>query len=276
MQRTRQSGAPLMRGVRYAVVPLADLRSRLSAYPLSSQCFSRYVEWLVAERPEGLHEFDVIRILDEGDPARLASIENRLQESRKLLEISDEEFARAFGFNDDLLSQDPARIHDILAEPMFVPDLAAFGFRSISKLPPFIQVGSNRLRNADFSAERGPRKFAIELKTIRMENRPPPEPGRPLGDSMQPDWWGNMFRSNARTKIEDKNRRVLEQLANAKARYHCDKSILALYTRRVGPSALMTRQDYGEELANLCESYSEVDHFICKDYFGAVEIYPQL
>ena len=103
------------------MVPLAALRSRLSAYQLSSQCFSRYVEWLLAKKPKELHKFDLIRILDEGDPERLASIEHRLQESRELLKMTDLDFARAFGFNDDLLSDDPERIHDILAEPMFVP-----------------------------------------------------------------------------------------------------------------------------------------------------------
>ena len=64
---------------------------------------------------------------------------------------------------------------------------------------------------------------------------------------------------------------------SAKAHYQCDKSMLALYTRRVGPSTLMTRDDYLRELARLvCEQYPEVDYFACKDYFGAFEIYPRL
>lgn len=252
----------------------SGLLNRLAAYPLSAQCFSNHVRWITSNVRDGWESYDVIRVLDEGDLERLSLIESRLSESRNILALSEQEFARVFGFNDDLLSDDPEKVHDIFAEPLLVIDLAHRGFSSIAKLPSFIRTGTEKVRNADFLASCGQAKFAIELKTIRMENKPKPEPGRFLGDAMKSDWWGDMFRRNAITKIEDKNRRVLDQLANARRHYQCDKTMIVLYTRRLGPSTLMTAQDYVEELQGLLHRYPEVGHIGCKDYFGQVTLVP--
>ena len=254
----------------------SGLLTRLAHYPLSAHCFSKYIGWVTSTVPDGWENYDVIRVLDEGDIERLQLIEDRLGESRKVLGLSEQEFAKVFGFTDDLLSDDPEKIHDILAEPLVVVDLSRRGFSSISKLPPFIRTSAGKVRNADFLATYEQRKFAIELKTIRMENKPKPEPYRPMGDATKSYWWGQMFRSNAITKIEDKGRRVLEQLANAKSYYQTDKSMLILYTRRLGPSTLMTKKDYLAELGQLLALYPEVDHMECKDYFGDVTLFPQL
>lgn len=253
----------------------SGLLNRLTAYPLSAHCFSGYVRWITSNVPDGWESYDVIRVLDEGDDERLRLIESRLSESRTILGLSEQEFARVFGFNDDLLSDDPEKVHDTLAEPLLVVDLAQRGFSSIIKLPPFIRMADEKIRNADFLASWDSLKFAIELKTIRMENKPKPEPGRFLGNSTKPDWWGDMFRRNAVTKIEDKDRRVLVQLANARRHYQCDKTLLVLYTRRLGPSTLMTTEDYVAELKQLLHRYPEVDHIGCKDYFGQVTLVPR-
>ena len=251
------------------------LLDRLAAYPLSAHCFSNYVRWITSNVRDGWESYDVIRVLDEGDIERLHLIETRLNESRTILGLSEKDFSRVFGFNDDLLSDESEKVHDILAEPLFVVDLARRGFSPIAKLPPFIRTGTEKLRNADFLASCGQSKFAIELKTIRMENKPKPEPGRVLGNATKPDWWGDMFRKNAVTKIEDKDRRVLAQLANARREYQCDKTMLVLYTRRLGPSTLMTTEDYVAHLEDLLRRYPEVDHMGCKDYFGEVTLVPQ-
>lgn len=251
------------------------LLTRLATYPLSARCFSSYVRWVTSNIPEGWENYDVIRVLDEGDKERLDLIEMRLSESRNILGISEQEFARAFGFDDDLLTDDPEKVHDILAEPLLVVDLAQQCFSSIRKLPAFIRTANGKVRNADFVAFQNELKFAIELKTVRMESKPKPEPERFLGNSAKPDWWGDMFRRNAVTKIEDKGRRVLEQLANARSHYKCDKTLFVLYTRRLGPSTLMTTADYVAELEDLLRRYPEFDHIGCKDYFGQVTLVPK-
>ena len=268
---------PLSSNVRHPVTHLdqSGLLNRLAAYPLLAHCFANHVRWITSNVRGGWESYDVVRVLDEGDLERLSLIESRLSESRNILDLSEQEFARVFGFNDDFLCDDPEKVHDILAEPLLVVDLAHRGFSSIGKLPSFIRTGSEKARNADFLASFGKAKFAIELKTIRMENKPKPEPGRLLGNATKPDWWGDMFRRNAITKIEDKNRRVLDQLANARRHYQCDKTMIVLYTRRLGPSTLMTTQDYVEELKDLLQRYPEVDHIGCKDYFGQVILVPQ-
>ena len=190
--------------------------------------------------------------------------------------MSERDFAKAFGFTDDLLTKDPDKIHDVLAEPLLVADLFRYGFSSISKLPPFIRTSAGKARNADFLAGHGQIKFAIELKTIRMENNPKPQPYHPMGDATIPYWWGQMFQNNAKTKIEDKGRRVLDQLKNARRYYQTDRTMLILYTRRLGPLTLMTKTDYVTELQKLLRLYPEVDHIGCKDYFGDMSLFPQL
>lgn len=253
-----------------------DVINRLSAYPLSAHCFSRYVPWLMDRETGSWATYDVLRALCEGDDERLRLVEERLNEARTALDLSAEEFAKTFGFMDDLLSEDPEKLHDVLAEPLFVLDLVRSGFSSVRKLPRFIKHGGRKIRNADFVALRDQTRFAIELKSIRMENKPPPVVGQLLGDSAKPSWWRQMFHSNAVMKIEDKNRGAIEQLANAKTHYECAKTMLGLYTRRLGPSSLMTSEDYIEELENLLERYVEVDHFACKDYFGDFAVAPAL
>jgi hypothetical protein len=253
----------------------SGLLDRLAAYPLLAHCFSNYVRWITSNVRDDWESYDVIRALDEGDSERLRLIETRLDESRTILGLSEKDFSRVFGFNNDLLSDDPEKVHDILAEPLFVVDLARHGFSSIAKLPPYIRTSTKKLRNADFLAYCGQRKFAIELKTIRTENKPKPELGRVIGNATKPDWWGDMFQRNAVTKIEDKDRRVLAQLANARCEYQCDKTMLVLYTRRLGLSTLMTTKDYVARLEDLLRRYPEVDHMGCKDYFGEVSLVPQ-
>ena len=254
----------------------SGLLNRLADYPLLAHCFSGYVRWITSNVRDGWENYDVIRVLVEGDVEKLLAIENQLNQSRTILKLSEEDFSRVFGFTDDLLSDDPEKVHDVLAEPLLVLDLFQHGFSSISKFPPFIQSKIHRVPNADFLAYWGSSKFAIELKTIRTENKPKPDPGRFLGDGTKPAWWGEMFRNNAITKIDDKDRRALVQLANARRHYQCDKTMLVLYTRRIGPSALMTKDDYVRQLEELLRRYPEVDHMGCKDYFGEVTIAPVL
>jgi hypothetical protein len=253
----------------------SGLLSRLADYPLSAHCLATYVRWVMSNASDDLENYDVIRILNEGDVERLRLIESCLSESRDRLGLTEKEFVNAFGFTNDLLSIDPEKVHDVLAEPLLVIDLIRHGFSSVLKLPPFIRTDTEKLRNADFLAYHGAEKFAIELKTIRMENNPQPEPGRTMGDGTKPYWWGTMFWNNAKTKIEDKNRRALTQLVNAKRHYQTHKTLLILYTRRLGPSTLMTKSNYVTELQRLLRLYPELDHVGCKDYFGDVTLYPQ-
>ena len=161
-----------------------------------------------------------------------------------------------------------------MAEPILVVSLSEHGFGNISKLPRFIKHGGQRIAAADFVGEHSGKKYAIELKTIRMENNPKPQPGKPTGNALIPDWWGNMFRNNIITKIEDKDRKVLTQLINTKKQMACDYTMLALYTRRLGPSTLMETEDYEQELAAIKAHYEKIDYIFFKDYFGQVVVSP--
>lgn len=249
----------------------------LKKYPLTKHCFTAFIQWLLCTNTENsLADYDLIDAIEKNETDRLERCEKLLTQSRNILDITTDEFCKAFGFSDDLLTKDPEKIHDILAEPLFVIDLSNNGFCNIQKLPPNFLVDSEIKKNSDFIATHGKNKFAIELKTIRMENKPKPEEGKFLGDSAKPYWWGEMFHKNATTKIEDKNKRALNQLNNTRNHYGCDKTMLVLYTRRLGTSSLMTKQSYLEELKLLKSNYPDIDYFSSKDYFGAVTFYPEL
>jgi hypothetical protein len=252
------------------------LLSRLACYPLAARCFSKYVSWIMSKQPNDWKKYALMNILNESNFERLAILENQLNESSTILGGSLEEFSRQFGFNDDLLSVDPEKIHDILAEPLLVLDLSSLGFTQISKLPSYISTSAGNIRNADFLASHAGSKYVIELKTIRMENKPKPVIGQSTGNGDKPEWWIEMFRNNADTKIQDKNKRVLEQLANAKKHYEADKTMLVLYTRRLGLSALMEKENYAAELQKLIDSYPEVHYFACKDINGDMTLSPDL
>lgn len=255
---------------------LDDLAAVLDRYPLSSACFSSYLQWL-SKRPDAdLEENDLITALSQQDHERLERLESLLIRSQEILGLSDTEFRNGFGFSHDLLAVDPEKVHDILAEPILVVNLSDHGFDKIEKLPRFIKHNAKRIPVADFVACRFGKKYAIELKTIRMENNPKPVPGKPMGNATKPYWWGEMFKNNLITKIEDKDRKAITQLLNTKRHMSCDYAMLALYTRRLGPSTLMDSAGYEKELEDIKSKYPEIDYIFFKDYFGQAIVCPQL
>lgn len=253
-----------------------ELITFLDRYPLISACFSHYIRWLADQPSIEMQDNDLLSALQKGDKKGLEGIETLLSRARETLALTETEFRNIFGFSNDLLTVDPEKVHDILAEPILVVALAEHGFLKIRKLPRFIKQARQRTPVADFVAERAEKKYAIELKTIRKENNPKPQPGKPIGNALIPNWWCEMFRNNIITKIEDKGRKVLSQLANTKSQLGCDSTMLALYSRRLSPSTLMDPEDYQTELATIKATYEEIDYIFFINYFGEVVVYPPL
>lgn len=250
---------------------------RLSQYPLTQTCFAQWLSWILDNVKDNHDDYVLINFLKEDNKERLSRLEQLLIDSINVLGVSEEVFKKTFGFSDDLLISDPEKIHDILAEILCVLDLKNTGFTSIIKLPPFIKIQFEKKPNADFLANFKEKKYVVEVKTIRTENNPKPEAGKSMGDGTKPNWWNEMFRNNAVKKIEDKEQRVLKQLESAKAHYHCDRKLLYLYTRRLGPSTLMDEGDYINELEELKQKYPQIDIFACRNYFsGPIIFYPEL
>lgn len=253
---------------------LKSLFSVLEKYPFSATCFMPYLDWLTQQSDIDLKDNGLIVALSEPDAERLKLLEALLIRSREILGLTETDFLNVFGFSNDLLTIDPEKVHDILAEPILVVNLSENGFLNIKKLPKFIKHEGSKISVADFSAQRSDKKYAIELKTVRMENKPKPVPGKPTGNAAIPSWWTTMFRNNLITKIEDKKRRVIKQLNNTKTHFACDYSMLAFYTRRLGPSTLMETEDYVNELTDIKKKYEEIDYIFFKDYFGQVIVIP--
>ncbi len=253
---------------------LKSLFTVLEKYQFSATCFMPYLDWLEQQPDVDLKNNDLIVALSEQDTESLKILETLLIRSREILGLTETVFLNAFGFSNDLLTIDPEKVHDILAEPILVVNLFENGFSNIEKLPRFIKHEGSKISVADFSAQRFDKKYAIELKTVRMENKPKPVPGQPTGNAAIPSWWRTMFRNNLITKIEDKKRRVIKQLNNTKQYFKCDYTMLAFYTRRLGPSALMETEDYVKEITDIKKEYDEIDYIFFKDYFGQVIVIP--
>ena len=102
--------------------------------------------WLASQPDGDLQENDLFSVLAKGDHTRLERLEALLIRARDFLSISDEEFRNVFGFSNDLLTLDPEKVHDILAEPILVVSLSGrLGFGNIRKLPRFIKHGGQRI-----------------------------------------------------------------------------------------------------------------------------------
>jgi len=246
----------------------------IKQYKLISECFAKYISWIYENVKENdLENYDLISILNEKDLQRIQRLENLLQESQCILGVSETDFSKMFGFRDDLLTADPERVHDILAEPILVVDLDSHRFSSIKKIAHSVKLKNEKIPTADFVATRLNRKFAIELKTTRTESWA--EEGKVIGGPV-PSWWQSMYQNNAITKIENENKKAIAQLENTAIHYDCDYKMLVLYTRRLGPSTLMSKTSYLEELEFLKNRYPEIDYFCSKDYFGEIVFYPEL
>lgn len=252
------------------------LHGALEPFPLMRSCFTQYVDYIVENVTDDWKNYYLIDELRKGESDKLSKLEERLSNAREILGLSEREFINTFGFTDDLLTKDPDKIHDVLAELHFVIVLHCNGFSEIRKLPRFIKRCSKKIPNSDFSALRSDHKFAIELKTIRTEARPKPTPGELLGNSTIPSSWSKMFYNNAVTKIEAKDRRMLHQLENAAEEYHCEKKMLVLHTRRLFTTGLSVPCEYMEQLARIMRKYPMLDCVVSMDFFGNVVFYPTL
>lgn len=253
-----------------------NLLGIIRPYRLVSKCFSKYITW-ICENVEGndVENYDLISILKKKDFKRVERFEDILEKSRSILRVPESDFVRMFGFTKDLLTDDPEKVHDVLAEPLFVLDLDAHGFSSIKKIDKPIRTKYGSIPTADFVSKHGGKRFAIELKTIRTESWI--EEGKLSGNSMTPNWSSEMFRNNAIMKIEDNDKRVIKQLNNTARHYECDCTMLVLYTRRLGPSAVMDKDEYIDELKNLKNRYPEINYFVSKNYFADIVVfYPDL
>jgi len=248
-----------------------ELLDLIKKYPLLNQCFSKYVTWICENIKDNYQEYDLIKcLIDTKEFDRLDSLEKSLNQSQKILRISKKEFCNKFGFTKNLLANDPETIHDILAETLFVLDLDKNHFYDIQKLPNSIKNGKDKIPIADFIATFKKHKYAIEIKTIRIGDVSLLVNNNLSVDISKEYWWGEMFLSNAITKIESKRRKLFDQLNNTCKCYNCDKRMLVLYVRRLGPSTLMDEIDYHNAIKILREKYLIIDCLCVKNYFGKV------
>lgn len=249
----------------------------LAKYPSVKFCFEKYVRWIFSKSGVNIRNFVLIDMLLQNSDCleRMQQLEDRLTRARQILNLSEEGFRTKFGFQNDLLTDDKEKIHDILAEPLFVLDLHNNNFKNIEKLPANLKKDDEKLKLADFRADYKSEWFAIELKVTRTESWV--KDGEPLGDAAETSCWKNMLYNNCITKIEDKKRRVFEQLDNTCKYFNCAKKIIVFYTRRLGPSTFTDSLDYKDVAQSIIKTYPQIHYVGFKDYFAnTILFYPDL
>jgi len=245
----------------------------ISKYPLLNQCFSNYIIWICDNVKEDYQKFDLITFLnDTKEHNRFALLEERLNQSLNILKINEKEFCNKFGFTKDLLTNEEEKIYDVLVEPQFVLDLDKNHFHDIQKLPDAIKIDKNKVSNSDFIATLNKKKYAIEIKTIRIGDKSLLNNDNLSNSTLlrQSNWWGKMLLNNAIIKIENKQRKLFRQLNNTCKYYNCQKRMLGLYSRRLAPSCLMTESGYHNVIKILRDKYPILDCIYIKDYYGKV------
>lgn len=251
-----------------------EIMCGLAKYPFLEKALGPYVKWALTNTEGNGASNKIVEAITSGNYQGLGQLECLLVRAQTELNITEDEFIRAFGFLDDLFVDDPEKLHDVIAEPLLVVKLTEHGFSEIKKLSKSIKVNGTELPLADFTAKRSGLSFAIELKTVRTEKTL--TPGQPSGNAFKPDWWGEMFLNNARMKIEGKDFRVVKQLRNACEYFDCGVGMLVLYSRRLGVAALSEDHEYREKLEVLKAEYPQIDFFASMDYYGIFVMVPDL
>jgi hypothetical protein len=205
----------------------------------------------------------------DGDVEALQATELFLAEACRALDQTPQTLTRQFRLDSDLMSRDPEKLHDIFSELTFVQELDERDFRSIRKRPTRKGVPT-----CDFTAQRGSEAYAIEVKTIRTESWA--RPGELLGDGTKASWWSTMLSQNIRTKIGERDNKAITQLTSARAEYACDRTMLLVNYRRLGPSALLTHAELDRLVLNLSSDYPEIDVLGIRLYSGELSFAPAL
>ena len=255
---------------------LTALITVLDEYPLCSACFQPYLEWLGKQPNADLEKNALIVELSQRDNKKIERLEEYLSRSRETLGLSTMEFLKDFGFSNDLLTVEPEKVHDILAEPILVLHLSDYGFEKIRKLPSFIKHQGNRIASADFVAFHSGKKYAIELKTVHKEKETKRDFEKRTGYPPMPCHWDVMLWNSLINKIEDKKNKVMTQLTNTKNHYSCDYTMLALYTRRITVAALVEPESCQNILKEIKAKYPKIDYVFMINYLSRIIVYPEL
>ncbi len=261
-----------------------DRRQRILAalqpFPMLSTCFSGYLSCVMDRCPDP-SSHNMVWAIEEAVPDWMKRLETRLQASQALLGIeSSQEYATTFRFERELCPRSPAlpdqrKIEDILSEALLPLDFNALGFVHIKRITPSQQVGKNRIPEADFVAELGGNRTAIEVKTIRIESWA--SSGDWLGPSVIPYWWGHLFLNDMTRKLSQDDRRALSQLENTCQRLHCTRKLLAVCIQRISVTSLMTEDNYRSELAKINADFPELDYICVKENaHGRLICFPDL
>ncbi len=262
----------------------------IQGYPMMDAAFRGYIIYICNKVPEDEREwYDLFKIVSERNAEQLARVECWLSKAANIVGLNAEQFAQQFDFR-TLRTDDPEKLYDVLAEPLVVIDLHQIGFGSIKKLPE-AKTSEGSRKVAEFTAILGGHKFAIEVKTRRPEKaileigRMSDEEaveavisGRTLlGEPTKAYWWWYKCKDDIIRKIEEKNRRVIEQLDNTCKDESADRKMLVIYSRRHSYSWRMGSGDYLSVLKCVKSKENEIDYLGYKAGFDEkTVIYPSL
>lgn len=246
--------------------------SIIKRYPMMNEAFHDHIIYICTKVPENQRRrYDIFEIISKRNEEELVRVDCWLNTAAEILSLTAEQFAKKFD-SKDLQINEPEKLQDFLAEPLVAIDLDARGFTSIKKLNRFIPTRKGSKPVADFTAVLGNLKFAVEVKTARLEKEvqeligmQPEEylkgiKSRRLSPAVKPSPWLDDFKNATVTRIGP----ATKQLDSTCQFIEIDRTMMILYYRHVCSSHFMSPASYKKELQSL---KSEIDHLGCKEGF---------
>ncbi len=241
----------------------------LQGYPMMDAAFRDHIIYIYTKVPEDQrHRYDIFEIISKRNAEELARVECWLSKAAEILGLNAEQFAQKFDFK-TLRTDDPEKLYDVLAEPLVAIDLDAQGFTSINKLDRYIPTCEGSKPTADFTAILGILKFAIEVKTVRLEKdvqelirlQPKEHEKRikslRLSPVPKPSPWLEDFKKAIATRIGP----ATTQLESTRQYMEIDRTMLIFYYRPVRSSHFMSPASYKKALQCM---KSKIDYLGCK------------
>ena len=253
-----------------------ELQRLLNNYPFVKFCFEKYINWVFSQaNPNCIREFPLVDMMlnKSHNFQKTQELEDKLIRSKQILKLRERGFRNKFGFQDDLLTNDKEKTHNILAEPLFVLDLDNHKFTNIEKLPRGLKMNGKMIKLADFKAEYNTQSFAIEVKTTMTES------GIKDGDFLATkDEAKEMLLNNCLIKIKESNEKIFDQLRNTCNLFHCTKRMIAFYNRRLCIAHHLQKSDFLDVEATILNMYKcKVDYLAMKSYYATETVFfPEL
>ena len=263
-------------------ITLTEMLEAIEDYPYLRACFSTHIKWLF-EKCGDEKKNDHIYFKIATGRGDLGSLESIFEEAGSTLRLDQDGLRNAFDFDSASDCNDIFKLGDYLAELRIAVELGKLGFIEIKKI-------DNQEGCADFSAQYGGTRFAIEVKNVREK-----ELLDALNDGsyrQEIQFLGNLRKAYFGTLSEAEGKSLLvglarrlrspkdrakieKQLRNTVEKYNCQSTLLIISIETI--TGIGFSDYFVEQCLNQVKSkYSIGDYFACFLSGNTLYTYPKL